>query len=166
MTAIAAAGERRGWRKKLVWVALALSLTLNICFLGGLGWSVWQRHAEAPMVRFLAIARDLKLDPAQRASMQQFTRTIRERGRVLRQSNEPLLQQIWLEMAKPQPDQALVARLSEQVTDNRRAFQKDASTALATFLATLNPEQRAEFAAVAMRRNDQVTKRLWQFIAP
>jgi Spy/CpxP family protein refolding chaperone len=167
MSSVAEAAARLGGRHRLVWVALALSLTLNVFFLAGLVWS--KMAAEQPMSpaqRFQELGRELALDPKEGALFETFGRTVRDRGRALRQANEPLLERIWAELAKPNPDEALIAGLLEQASENRRAFQKATATALTDFLRALTPEQRAQFADLARRRQDAAAHRIWRMILP
>ncbi|HXP30987.1 MAG TPA: periplasmic heavy metal sensor [Stellaceae bacterium] len=156
--------RRRG---RLVWVALILSLTLNVFFIGGLVWSkVARERIETPAERFQQLGRELNLSSAQQADLRQFVRTIRLRARLLQESNGPLLERTWQEVAKPSPDQAEFARLTGQAAQNREAFQKDMSAALATFIAALTPEQRAQLAGIAAQPRDQISRRLRWLIVP
>lgn len=152
MTAeISGRGTRRGWA---IWIALALSLTLNVFVLGGLFWSMMAppRGMPPPTDRLVAAARTLDLTPSQQEALRQFARTARDLRRSLADMNAPLFHQLWSEMEKPQPDQAEVARLADAALENRRAFQHKMTDNVMTFLATLTPGQRQRFAEMAMRR--------------
>jgi uncharacterized membrane protein len=167
MTAIAESVRRIGWRGRLVWVALALSLTLNVFFIGGLTWSKIEagRMGTTAAERLAYLGQELNLSPDQVLAFQQFMRVVRLRGRLLHESNEPLLQRIWAEIAKPAPDGALISNLVEQANDNRHGFQKEAAIALMTFMKSLSPEQRAQFAELAKDHQDEAAKRLWLMIS-
>jgi Spy/CpxP family protein refolding chaperone len=167
MSSIAEAGGRVGRRGRLIWVALVLSLTLNVFFMAGLLWSKMaaEQHGN-PAQRFQELGRQLDLSPAERAAFEQFGRTVGEQVQALRHANEPLLDRVWTELAKPEPDQALIARLVEQAGENRRAFQKATAEALTGFMASLSPEQRAQFAELARRRQDAAAHRIWRMISP
>jgi uncharacterized membrane protein len=69
----------------------------------------------------------------------------------MRERNQPLFRHIWEELAKAQPDEAIINRSIEEANDNKRAYQKDVTAAIGAFLATLSPEQRAEFIEAAKR---------------
>jgi len=167
MSAAAEADRPARRRGRLVWVALVLSLTLNVFFIGGLVWSkVARERFETPAERFQQLGRELNLSSAQRADLRQFVGTIRARAHLLQESNGPLLERVWQEVAKPQPDQAEIARLTDQAAQNREAFQKDMAAALATFMATLTPEQRAQLADIAAHPRDQISRRLRWLIIP
>lgn len=166
MTSLAEAGPRSARRGMLVWIALAVSLTLNVCVIGGVLWSMVIMHPETPAQRFLHFGRQLDLSGDQTKAFEEFGRTVRERDRALHEANGPLLEQVWSEWAKPTADQAVISRLVEQATENRLAYQKDVAAALTTFLASLTPEQRSRFSELARRRSDQISRRLWMMIAP
>lgn len=143
---------RRGWA---IWIALALSLTLNVFVLGGLFWSMMApRHMPPPPAadRLVAAARTLDLTPAQQDALRQFARTARDLRRGLADTNTPIFHQLWSEMAKPQPDQAEISQLADSALENRRAFQHKMTANVMAFLATLTPDQRQRFAEMAMRR--------------
>lgn len=165
MTSLADSGRKAGRRGRLVWVALALSLTLNVCFFAGLAWM--RMHAPPPpLVRMQHFADSLKLSDSQRQAYEQFLRTLRLRGRFVRESNQPLIDDIWSELAKPTPDDAAIAKLADQIDGNRTGFEREASTALDSFIKTLSPEQRAELAAKAKGPQDEAARRLFQMVIP
>jgi Spy/CpxP family protein refolding chaperone len=167
MTSVAGIEAKAGPRSRLLWVALILSLTLNIFFLGGLLWSrLAAEHVSTPAERFAQLANSLSLSPDQHDAFQQFATDARERGRHLQEANGPLIQQVWAELAKPQPDQALIANLVDQATENRRSYQRDMTATLSRFLATLTPEQRAKFIELAQKRQDQTAWRIRRLVIP
>jgi Spy/CpxP family protein refolding chaperone len=151
---IEASSRPRGWG---LWVALALSLTLNLFVLGGLGWSMMNRPLPAPggPQRFIEIGRSLDLSGDQRAALRDFGAGARELTRGLRDANAPLIHSMWSEMGKPQPDQAAIQTLADQVLDNRRNFQHKMAQNLLAFLAVLTPEQRERFVDRAMEPPDR-----------
>jgi uncharacterized membrane protein len=165
MTTIADSRPKAGWRGRLVWLALALSLTLNVCFLGGLAWM--RVHAPPPpLMRMRALGQSLNLNDDQRQAFEQFLRTIRLRGRFVRETNQVLIGNIWTEIAKPTPDDASIAKLDDQVDGNRETLQREVSTALDTFIKTLTPEQRAQLAAKAKAPPDEIARRIFQMVVP
>ena len=165
MTTLAESGQKAGRGGRLLWIALALSLTLNVCFLAGLAWM--HIHAPPPpIVRMQHFGDSLNLNGDQRQAYEQFLRTLRLRGRFVRESNQPLIQDLWNEIAKPTPDTAAVAKLADQVNSNRESLQRDVSTALDAFIKTLSPEQRAQLAAKAKAPPDEPARRLFQMVVP
>ncbi len=156
MSSLAEAEARSGTRVRLLWVALALSLTLNIFFVAGL---LWSRAAE-PMVRpfperLAQVADEINLSQDQRVAFQQLLRELQDRRELLRDSNHPIFQRIWDQLGAAQPDQAIIGRLVDEATENRRAYQMDLSAAFGRFLATLSPDQRARFVELAKRPHDR-----------
>jgi uncharacterized membrane protein len=166
MTSLAEASRQSGWRGRLVWVALALSLTLNVFFIGGLVWVKTFMRPPPFSERLHAFGHSLHLTGAQREGFNQFIRALRQHARAAREANQPLLTQIWAELAKPSPDNDLVTKLGAQVNDNRAAFQKEASSELLTFLKTLTPEQRAHIGEIVRSAHEEPARRLFQLIAP
>jgi Spy/CpxP family protein refolding chaperone len=167
MTSLAEPGQRTGWRARLVWIALALSLTLNVFFVGGLTWMKLSAHPPVPpMERMMRIAQALDLTDDQRLALDQFMRVIRLRGRFQRESNQPLLERIWAELAKPAPDDDAIAKLGAEIEQNRAAFQHEAAAALLTFVKTLTPEQRTKLADATKAATDPPARRLFELIAP
>ena len=165
MTILADSGQKAGRGGRLLWIALALSLTLNIFFLAGLAWM--HIHAPAaPIVRLRHFGDSLNLNNDQRQAYEQFLRTLRSRGRFTRESNQPLIQNLWSEIAKPTPDSSAIAKLADQVSSNREAFLREVSGALDAFVKTLTPEQRAALAAKAKAPPDEPSRRLFQMVVP
>ncbi len=162
------AAPRRGVLPRLPWILVALSLALNMFFIGGFFW-VRGEAARAhlrPAERFEMIARELNLDAKQRTAFEHFIGLMRMRTRHLREANIPLIQEAWAEMAKPQPDDAVIDRDLETATANRRAFQVDTSHALRGFLAALSDEQRARFVEFAKNRQDRDVPPLLRRLQP
>jgi uncharacterized membrane protein len=165
MTALAESGQKAGRGGRLLGIALALSLTLNVCFIAGLAWM--HIHAPpSPIVRMRHFGDSLNLNGDQRQAYEQFLRTLRLRGRFMRESNQPLIENLWSEIGKPTPDTSSIAKLADQVTGNREAFLREVSTALDTFIKTLTPEQRALLAAKAKAPPDEPARRLFQMVVP
>jgi uncharacterized membrane protein len=167
MSALAEATGKRGSRAWLVWLALALSLVLNVCFVGGLVWS--RIHAERPATpaeRFQQVAGEMNFSAAERERFQQFFLTVRRETQQLRESNHPLMQRIWSELDKEHPDAAAINQMIDQATENRHTYQKQMATELATFLATLTPAQRSRFIELARRQQDPNAAHIRRLIMP
>ena len=160
--------QRRGLPPRLPWILLALSLALNLFFVGG---AVWVRSEAAraqlpPAERFEQVARQLSLDANQRAAFDRFIGALRLRTRHMREINQPLLEEAWGELAKAKPDDALVDRLLDETASNRHAYQLDTSHALRNFLATLSDPQRATFVDLAKNRQNRDVPPLLRQLVP
>jgi len=167
MTSLAReAVEPRARGRLLLW-ALILSLAINIFFLGAMIWVRANVPAmPTPQQRMQAIAEELKLNPDQHDAFQQFLIEMRRSTRQLRDGNMPLLQRAWDEMVKPNPDQALIGQIIDQTSENRRAYQKTMSVAMARFLSDLTAEQRSQFVELLRRRGDPAAQHLHHLIMP
>jgi uncharacterized membrane protein len=141
-------------RARLPWILLAVSVVLNIFFLAGAVW-VRVHHPPPwgdPEKRIAAVAKDLSLNETQQAAFERFVRTARMGMRQLREKTQPLLEESWRELAKDQPDEAVLDRAFTAATENRRAYQVEISRSMRQFLATLSPEQREKFLALLRER--------------
>jgi uncharacterized membrane protein len=167
MSAMAEASGKSGSRARLVWLALLLSLVLNVFFVGGLVWS--RMHAERPTTpaeRFQHVASEMNFSAAERERFQEFFLTVRRETQQLHESNRPLMQRIWSELDKEHPDSAAISQLIDQATENRHAYQQQMATALAGFLATLTPAERSRFVELAKRQQDQNAAHIRRLITP
>jgi Spy/CpxP family protein refolding chaperone len=168
MTSLAEGGPEARSRGRLVWVALVLSIILNLLFIGGLFWIRAAEHTPpGPAERFSLAAGELDLSADQKKSLHALIGDVRQYGKALRENNKPLIDGIWSELSQTPPDQAKIDRLVDQAAENRRAFQRDMTAALGRFFAVLTPEQRNRFAELVKRPRDQsmgqLVKRLFAF---
>jgi Spy/CpxP family protein refolding chaperone len=138
---VAPAGSGRG---RLLGVLLAVSLALNLCFVGGAAWIRVHRPVP-PAARIAQISKELNLTPAQHAAFQNYFRTMRRRFQLMRTEIDPVIADAWGEIAKPQPDEAKITHDFELAGAKRRAFAEDATKNTLAFLATLSPDQRRDF---------------------
>jgi uncharacterized membrane protein len=135
---------------RLVTVALALSLALNVFFIGGLLYS----KLVPPTPPLIALGRELNLTPDQRKEFQSFVQVVRKRGAALRDTNGKVSLQIWDELSQPKPDEQKLTALFAEVADNRRDYQTAVASGLLPFLETLTPEQRQRFVEISRRRQE------------
>jgi uncharacterized membrane protein len=149
-------------RGRLVKVALALSLVLNVFFVGGLLYSKFVQPT-APLV---ALGRQLNLEPDQRKAFQSFLQIVRRKGAALRDTNGKVSAQIWEELSQPKPDEQKLTALFTEVANNRHDYQMAVGSAIIPFLETLTPEQRARFVEISKRRQDAMAGRLRQLLQP
>jgi uncharacterized membrane protein len=151
---------RRGaWRSRLPWILLAVSLALNLCFVGGLFWVRMEAsHVQmGPAERIELVAKQLALDADQRAAFDRFAATVRQKSRHLRETNQPVIDDAWQEFAKERPDEAAIDKLFEQAANNRRSFQIETGRALREFLVSLSEDQRTKFIGLVKKREGRNT---------
>jgi uncharacterized membrane protein len=160
--------SQRGTRPRLLWVLLALSLALNLFFIGGVFWlrTEASRMQLPPAERFEMVARQLTLDPGQRAAFDKFIGAMRMRTRHLHENNQPLIEELWAELAKPKPDDALIDHNLDEAANNRHAYQVDTSRALRAFLAVLSDQQRQTFVELAKNRQNRDVPPLLRQLVP
>lgn len=149
-------------RGRLVTVALALSLALNVFFVGGL---IYSRFVP-PTPPLVALGRQLNLEPEQRKAFQSFLQVVRRNGVALRDANGKISAQIWEELSQPKPDEQKLTALIAEVANNRLDYQMTVGSAIIPFLETLTPEQRARFIEISKRRQDAVAGRMRQLLQP
>lgn len=155
--------------KVLPWVILAVSVALNVFFVGG---HVYGRHVakeiikkERPQLaqflerrremrkRIRTAMRDLDLSREQRQEFRQMRRDLAQSGRQLRRKNRVPMGKLWSEFESGTPDQTKVESLLREMADNRYAFQLEATRRASGFMAKLTPEQRKKFAVIARERD-------------
>lgn len=154
MSMVGAAPRRRGWPQfRLLWAVLAVSLVLNALFVAGGVWSrVEQPAARGLDRRFEQAGAQLNLDPRQQAAFNAFIAELRDRGDKVRQRVVPLYRAAWDAAGKPAIDAAEVMRSFEAAFDERLRLNRETTTRMLDFLATLSPEQRGRFVALARDR--------------
>jgi Spy/CpxP family protein refolding chaperone len=151
---VASLAARGAVRQHLVWVVLALSLVLNLCFVAG---ALWVRvhgppTATGPEERLQRIGSQLGLEPQQKRDFEQYSEAVHASMQQMRSAVDPLMAQAWSELAKPDADEAKAIRLFEEAAESRRSFRRGMMAATLSFLATLSPEQRAKFVELARQR--------------
>lgn len=151
---LASAAARGATRHPLLWVALTLSLVLNLCFVAGALWIRIQGSAmpASPAERLQRIGTELVLDPQQRQAFERYSENVRSHMQQMRETVEPLMSAAWSELAKPDADPATAARLFDEAAQARHSLQRELLTPTLTFLATLSPEQRAKFVELFHQR--------------
>ena len=143
----ATAVTRRVTRQPLVWVALSLSLVLNLCFIAGAAWI----HIHGPSLpitleeRIQRIGAELALDPQQQQAFDRYTEDVRIHMQRMRDAVDPVMSAARTELAKPDADEATVVRLVDEAGQIRSGFQHELIAKSLSFLAVLSPEQRTKF---------------------
>ena len=162
-----AGGARPGGRRRLLWAALAVSLAINIFFVGTM---VWLRMNAEPRAVWPAlvhgIGSHLKLKEDQNEAFKRFATETRQNTRQLHTTNQPLVLKMWDELGKPQPDQEMINRLVDQITENRRSYEKSMTAAFTHFRADLPAEQRQEVDTLVRTHNEQRVQRLRRLVTP
>jgi Spy/CpxP family protein refolding chaperone len=151
---VAATATRGTSRQHLLWVALILSLVLNLCFVAG---ALWIRIQGPPLPigpeeRLHRIGSELVLDPQQKQAFERYSETVRAHFQQMREAIEPLMNAAWSEMTKPDADEGKVLQLFGEAAQARRGFQREMITTTLSFLAALSPDQRAKFVQLFHQR--------------
>jgi uncharacterized membrane protein len=154
MSMVGTAATREGWpRSRILPAVLAVSLVLNVLFVAG---AVWGRIEEAPARgldrRFERIGAQLALDATQRAAFDRLLAELRGRGDKVQQQVAPLYRAAWDAAGNPTAGADEVFRLFDAAFDKRRQLNRETTRETLDFLATLSPEQRGRFVALARER--------------
>ncbi len=142
-----AAGTPPSRRRWLI-VVVAVSVALNMFFIGAIAGHMHGRHPHPPPPgqfgqheRFERIAADLGLNDAQKAAFQQFQTVMRQHGTAMRAA----ITAAWAKIADPATKPDEFPALLDGMVKSRTDFQQDLAGAMGKFLASLTPAQRAEF---------------------
>src|SRR5258708_39544267 len=93
-------------RASLPWILVALSLTLNVFFLGGYYYKRTldqQLFGGTDQERSRYVVEQLRFDPDQRKRFQEFRQHARERQRDTFRANRAAIERLWSEIATPDP---------------------------------------------------------------
>jgi uncharacterized membrane protein len=142
--------------RRWAWVALGLSVVLNILLAGYIAGALWRPH-RPPIAE--AVEAALALRPEQRAAFESYMRTAREGHRRYRAETAPLLERSWRALAAPEADEAAVAQLLDEGLAKRRDVQRETMAAMRGFMATLEPAQRERFIALMRERFERGPRR-------
>jgi len=138
----------------LPWILFALSLTLNVFFLGGYYYKrvLDQRLAGNEQERGRYIVEQLHFTPEQRRNFQEMRQHTREHARETFRGNRPVIDGLWSEIEKPDPDTAQLDAYIDRLTAARAAVQREQMRALLAFAKTLDESQRVEFLELVRTR--------------
>ncbi len=141
-------------RVKLLWILLAVSLTANVFLIAGALYTLYgeddRRAGHGANVD--SVAERLGLGPEQRAGLLALREKARQGHKGSREGRESRRAAFVDELGKPTFDRAGVLALMEARSALRRARIVDVAEDLHAYLATLSPEQRREFLAMARER--------------
>ena len=141
-------------RVKLLWILLAVSLTANVFLVAGALYTLYGEddwRAE-PSAHIDSVAERLGLSPEQRDGLLALREKARQGRKGSREGRESRRAAFIAELGKPAFDRAGVLALMEARSAKRRARIVDVAQNLHAYLATLSPEQRREFLAMARER--------------
>ena len=138
-------------KRRLLLALLALSVALNLFFVGGALWIRLHSPAEwgSQEQRYRRMAAELDLDTQQRAGFDRYVAAMRSHTDRMRAEVSPLVATAWDEIGKPQADTEQVTRLFDEAAEKRREFQREATSQTLAFLSVLSPAQREKFIAIA-----------------
>jgi uncharacterized membrane protein len=136
--------------KNLAWILLAVSLALNVFFAGGVIYSkvTAERLGASPAERTQFLAERFALSDQQRDRLLAFQTAMGERRGTLRDGFRKSRSALLAELTKPDLDRTRIAQLRQDQTAVRSALFEDFTGELHQFLATLTPEQKADFVAM------------------
>ena len=138
-------------KRWLPWSLLALSLGLNVFFLGG--WWYGMRHTPEPaMTPARKLAKKLDLRSGQKDRLQQFRRGLAREKRRLKMDLSDLEKRFWQELSEPRPDRQKLEKLLEKSSSLTLAFRSRGLERMLVFIESLDPGQRQRFLHLAKRR--------------
>jgi uncharacterized membrane protein len=130
--------------RRWLWVALGLSLTLNLAFLGGFlylrGKADGVRDGERQ--RVAASAQDLGLSPSELQGMITLRREIVDAGRRFQRQVQVPTAALAEAVMRPTIDRAEIDRLQTQIGDVRAAQQREIASLITNYALTVAPERR------------------------
>ena len=138
-------------RRRGLAIVLVISIVLNVFLLAAIAGSAFSaREDKGPGARFEHAVAGMQLDQKQLTAFHDFLKTLRQHTRAIREVNQAQ----WALLSDPKTDNAKIAELLNKSVEMRMSNQDDIAAGLATFLATLTPEQRVNFIE-AMRETGQ-----------
>lgn len=144
---------------RLVEIALALSLVLNVFVVGGFVYSQLAGPSGAPVGhdrRLDLMANRLGVDTEKSKPFREFKAGLRQVFNNLNQTNKPLFDQLWQEALKPEPDLAHLDQLVDEIIKNRQAVSHESLHMLVKFSAALSPDQRALLLTLIENRKEMI----------
>ena len=145
------------WRA-ISWVLLALSLALNVFFIGGHIYTKRQVEAvqqqAAPRPARVRITPDvLGLNDRQTKTFVGFRKQVRKKALALRSESRKSAARVWAELESAKPDQSAIDRHLKVIFDNRYEAQREASVYAVQFLDGLDEAQKKKLVAMLKQTN-------------
>jgi uncharacterized membrane protein len=142
-------------RRALPWVLLAISVALNVFFVGGHLYFKRMAHAHGMPDSVAALPHGverLELTAEQRQALVKLRADTRERVRQSRPMDKEIGLALLDELMKPQRQPATIESLARQLGERRHAHVRPTLDDFAGFLATLSPQQRTRVRELAEQR--------------
>ena len=140
-------------RAKLPWILLAVSLVANAVLAGAVYTLTSAADPAAERAAQVeSVIQRLGLSPEQRDGLLALREKARQGRKGSREGRESRRAAFIAELGKPAFDRAGVLALMEARSAKRRERIGDVAQNLHAYLATLSPEQRQEFLAMARER--------------
>ncbi len=140
-------------RAKLPWMLLAVSLAANAVLAGAVYTLTRAADPAAQRAAHVeSVIQRLGLSPEQRDGLLALREKARQRRKGSREGRESRRAAFLAELGKPAFDRERVLALMEARSAERRARIVDVAQDLHAYLATLSPEQRQAFLAMARER--------------
>lgn len=139
---------------RLPWALFAVSLALNLFFLGGVGysWMTTGRLVESPDARLDTVAEQLALSEAEKQGLIDLRGRLREVWSATRSQNGRWRATALAVLADDEFDRAEAMRLTRERYELRGTAVVDSMQELHGYLATLSPDQRRQFVDMAQDR--------------
>lgn len=133
-------------RTRLPWILLAISVVLNLCAVGGYlyGKRMADEH-RAGRSPIAAAARSIDMTDAQKQAFAEMRQSVRKSSADIRAEMRPLREAMLAELAKPQPDFAIVDGHIDSLGDVQGKRYKAMVRSLYEFQQTLTPQQQEAF---------------------
>jgi hypothetical protein len=145
----------------IVTILAGLSLALNLLAGGAyIGSTYFAAHQHRPSLidrRFADLGSRLGVDPASDPGLSALHRSVKLALDVRHLRNQPLMEDITAEFAKPMPDAVRIATLQDQSLAIRRSSGDETLAALVTFLAQAKPDERTKLIAFLSERQNPDT---------
>ena len=138
-------------KRRLPWVLLAISMALNVFFIAG---ALYTRDVATtlrtdPEARITLLADGLSLTTDQVDDLKALRSRLRERRSAMRPRFDELRGRLLDVMAKDTFDRTAVLEAFETSREVRQGFIAGVAEELHAYLATLSPEQKSTFLAMA-----------------
>lgn len=145
--------------RRLVWIGLAVSLALNLLFVGGAIYArtTFERVSHRADARTQHFTEQLGLRPQQREAYQAFRAGARERVAGMRDDMAPTFQEMRDQLGGDAPDPERLTAGLVRMADTRHDFERDMAGMTGEFLRTLDPDQIRRFLNFARRQSWQNT---------
>lgn len=165
-TGRSALSERRahstdGGDSRIVMILAGLSLALNLLAGGAyVGSTYFAAHQHRPSLidrRFADLGSRLGVDPASDPGLSALHRSVKLALDVRHLRNQPLMEDITAEFAKPMPDATRIAALQDQSLAIRRSSGDETLAALIAFLTQASPDERTKLIAFLSERQNPDT---------